>query len=213
MRDRALKIVAALMVVVFPLSMTAADMNAAFLHASGAVTLNGARVPESTTVFAGDEIQTSKDAAVSLTLKGSSVLLPPQSAAVYQADAIELRAGTVVVNTTQGMAARTPTVTVTPAAQGTAKFQVTRTADKVLIAALRGTVSVSDASGAKTVSEGSSVTVPVPEPTPQAGGGAGGAGGGLSTAALVAIGAAVAAAAAAIAVATSGTPSGSPSTP
>jgi hypothetical protein len=212
MRDRALKIVAALMVVVFPLSMTAADMNAAFLHASGVVTLNGAQAPASTTVFAGDEIRTSKDSAVSLTLKGSNVLLSPQSAAVYQADAIELGAGTVVINTTQGMAARMRSVTVTPATQGTAKFQVTRAEGKVLIAALRGPVSVSDASGAKTVNEGSSVAVPVPEPTPQAGGGAGGAGGGLSTAALVAIGAAVAAAAAVIAVTTSGEPS-SPSRP
>lgn len=204
MRDRLLKVVASLMIVAFPLSLAAADLNAAMLQASGLVILNGVHAPRSAAVFSGDKIQTYPDSAVSLTLKGTSVLLLPESVAVYRPGAIDLGAGTAVVTTEQGMSARVEKITVSPAGKSATKFQVTRAQGRILIAALRGPVAVFDGASSKTVNEGSTATVadpaaPTPPPAPPAGG--------FPPGLAVAVGVAAAAAAGGIAVAVANAPS------
>lgn len=161
------KAVCCLMLMVFPISVFATDAQAAMLFVTGSVLLNGSGAPRNSALFPGDSIKTVKDSAATLTANGSTVLVDPSSAIVYRGSAVEISYGAALVTTKKGMAAKVNRLTVTPGSEATT-YRVTRAAGRVLVAALHGSVAISDGSTKSVVNEGGSSNLPDPAP-PQTG--------------------------------------------
>jgi hypothetical protein len=191
-----------------------ADTQAAMLYASGNAMLNGAGVSRSTAIFAGDKIQTAQDATARLNVNGSTVLVPGNSSVQFNGNGIDLQSGSAVISTSKGLNAHVGEVTVAPK-NGSAKFEVSKSGENVLIAANSGSLSLTDANGTTTLEEGKTTTVKASKAgaAPAAGSSALGTIG-AKTAVAVGVGLAVAATAAAIAVTSSDSqPAVSPARP
>ncbi|MGI9103757.1 MAG: hypothetical protein ACR2IF_15060 [Terriglobales bacterium] len=176
--SRHAQIWACVMVIVFPLSAMAADMQGAILYMNNAAKVNGMMVNHSTVIFSGDKVQLTNDLPASLTMSGTVVTVAPGSTLIYRTNALELsNISGVVVSTSNGTAVRVNRVTIAPAS-GKGKFQVARAGGKVLIAAKSGAVSIFDGASTRTVAEGNSTTVADPTPADQPGAVPGASGGG-----------------------------------
>lgn len=165
------KAVCCLMLIVFPMSVLATDAPAAMLFATGSVMLNGSGAPRNTALFAGDSVKTVKDSAATLTANGSTVMVDPDSAIVFRGDGVELSYGAALVTTKKGMSAKVRNLTVAPAGSDATTYRVTRASGRVLVAALRGSVAISDGSTKAVVKEGDSTALPDPQPPQGAGAG------------------------------------------
>jgi hypothetical protein len=87
------------MAILFPLSLLAADTGSAIVHSNGGVRVTGAEVPDSTTVFAGDLLETKPGFMANLETEGSSVLIQGESVAKFQGNYLPLEHGSVSVGT------------------------------------------------------------------------------------------------------------------
>ena len=163
----------------------AAEAPRAMLYATGNVSVNGSSITRSATVLDGDVIQTKSDSAVTLANNGSSVLVPGNSSVVYSSDSVSIASGAASIKTSRGMSAHIGSMTISPAGNS-AHFRVVQNGKNVEVAALEGTLSITN--GAKSVSldAGKSMTMamnqdpatPAPPAPSQGGAGAGGGGGG-----------------------------------
>ncbi len=133
-----------LLVVVLPVLPVMAEVQAAILHAHGYATLNGKAIPESSAVFSGDRIQTTDKSAVTLSTKGTSVVLGAGTLVLYGGERVDIEMGNAVIATTKGMSIRAGELTITPAQGGSAKYQVARTNKTVQVTALEGSVAIND---------------------------------------------------------------------
>ncbi len=179
-----------MLAVILPAATMSAETHAAMMYATNAVMLNGIGAERSSAVFAGDSIQTPANGAVRLTAEGSTVMVGPLTTLVYEGDALRLGSGSTMVTTDKGMKTQVQRLLIAPAAQARTSYRVVRGGGQVMVAALHGSVNISDGSSSKTVAEGNTTSVPDPGPAPQAGatpGTSGGSGGGVSgkTAAIV----------------------------
>ncbi|MGB8885299.1 MAG: hypothetical protein WCC87_01175 [Candidatus Korobacteraceae bacterium] len=132
-----------LLVVVCSTAMLTAQTSGAMLYATGNVTLNGAAVSDSSSIFAGDRLVTADSSIVSVNRSGSSVVVSPNSTVQYDKSAVEVLQGTAHVSTINGMSAEVGQVTVAPQDQS-AKFDVVRTDNQVTVTSREGTVTVDD---------------------------------------------------------------------
>lgn len=158
------KILACMLAVILPAAAMSAETHAAMLYASNTVMLNGVGAERSSAVFAGDRIQTPANGAVRLTAEGSTVMVGPSTALVYEGDAVRLGSGSTMVTTDKGMKTRVQRLQIAPAAPARTSYRVVRGEGQVLVAALHGSVKISDGSSSKTVAEGNTTSVPDPEP-------------------------------------------------
>ncbi|MGH9521613.1 MAG: hypothetical protein ACRD3E_03660 [Terriglobales bacterium] len=102
---------------------------------------------------------------MTISLKGTSILVPKNSNLSFAGDAVQLGAQTAVaVNTTAGMAAQVEDVMISPAKNGTAQYQVARYNGQVFVAAKQGTVLLASAAGTREILAGTSASVPDPAP-------------------------------------------------
>jgi hypothetical protein len=147
-----------LLLFVFPVSPIMAEVQAAMLHAHGSVTLNGKAVPNSNAVFSGDRILTTESSAATIVRKGTSVVLGAGTSVMYGGDRVEIDWGSAVVVTANGLSARAGEPTVTPASGVSAKYQVVRTGGTVQVAAVEGSVAVSDGKKMVLVKAGDTAT-------------------------------------------------------
>ncbi|MBZ5567087.1 MAG: hypothetical protein LAN64_04465 [Acidobacteriia bacterium] len=169
MTDRLLgRVLALMLAALLPAATMSAETHPAMLYATNAVTLNGVGAANSSAVFSGDTIQTPADSAVTLTAQGSTVLVGPSSLLVYQGDAVRLSSGSTMVTTENSMKTQIQKLVVTPASEGRSSYRVVRGSGKVMIAALRGSVKLTDGSSEKLIAEGNATTIADPEPLPQA---------------------------------------------
>ncbi|HEX9121526.1 MAG TPA: hypothetical protein VF840_13385 [Terriglobales bacterium] len=157
-----------------------AETHAAMLYATNTVMLNGVGAERSSAVFAGDSIQTPANGAVRLTAEGSTVMVGPSTTLVYEGDAVRLGSGSTMVTTDKGMKTQVQRLQIAPAAQARTSYRVVRGGGQVMVAALHGSVKISDGSSSKTVAEGNTTSVPDPEPAPQGGAAPAVGGGGIS---------------------------------
>ena len=162
------KILAGMLAVILPAATMSAETHAAMLYATNTVMLNGVGAGRSSAVFAGDSIQTPANGAVRLTAEGSTVMVGPSTTLVYEGDAVRLGSGTTMVTTEKSMKTQIQKLLVTPASEGRSSYRVDRANGKVLIAALRGSVKISDGSSEKLIAEGNATTIADPDPPPQA---------------------------------------------
>ena len=146
---------------VFSLSCAEAFASAAagMLRSNGGVSVNGSPVNPVTTVFAGDRIETAPQAAASLTMNGSSLLLDPNSSLTFTGDEMSFYCGGGTVQSSQGLEARFGRIEVKPT-KGNARFQVQQSGEMLKVSALDGNLTVSDGAKTMNLAPGSSTSLP-----------------------------------------------------
>jgi len=117
------------------------------VQAQGAVRVNGANVPSSTTIFAGDKVETLADSTATISAQGTVIRLEPNSSAIFSDKALDLGCGSVLVSTSMGAVVRVAGISITPASQGTTKFRVSQGTGVLKISVEEGSAVVDD--GAK----------------------------------------------------------------
>lgn len=141
-------------------AMLAAQTGGAMLYANGTVNVNGQLAGNSSSVFAGDRIDVTASSAGSINRTGSSVVISPNSSIEYEPSSIDVIDGTARISTNKGMTASAGTVSVSPK-DATAKFDVVRTNDKVVVVSREGALTVTDGTRTMLVQPGSSTELAV----------------------------------------------------
>ena len=137
------KIVALLLVVVCPSAVLMAERPSAMLITSGTVRLNGTVLPQSSSIFTGDVVDTAADSVGSLSRSGSSVVVDPDSSIRYQDDGVSVLKGMARVQTSKGMAAHAGPISVIPVTNN-ALFEVRTDGKTALIASREGALTLTD---------------------------------------------------------------------
>ena len=137
------KIVALLLVLVCPSAVLMAERPSAMLITSGSVRLNGTVLPQSTSIFTGDVIDTAADSVGSLSRSGSSVAVDPDSSIRYQDDGISVLRGMARVQTFKAMAAHAGPISVIPVTND-ALFDVRIDGKTALIASREGALTLTN---------------------------------------------------------------------
>jgi hypothetical protein len=148
-----------LMIALFPATLMAADANAAaMLYAKGEAWVNGASVPSSSAIFAGDLVQTKPDAIVNINATGSNVMILSDSLVKFEGNAVSIEHGSVRVATSRGMATRVGEVTVSPASANWTEFEVTDVNGSVQVMARKGDVNINDGQETTSLAQGQQTT-------------------------------------------------------
>jgi hypothetical protein len=154
------------MVVLCPLSLTAADTGSAILHSQGGVWVNGFEVAGTTAVFPGDFLETKPGFIANLDAEGSSVLIQPESIVKFEGTFLSLEHGSVSVGTSTAMSVHVNCIQVEPVSNERTQYDVANLNGTVQVAAHKNDVNItrggalrkasaqSDASQAATVHEG-----------------------------------------------------------
>ena len=150
--------VSSVLIVLFPVSLFAADTPSAMLYSHGPVLLNGNGVARSSAVFFGDLVQTNPDSAVNITATGSSVMVLNDSLVQYEGTRIKVEHGGVKVSTSKLLGARAGLITVDPASNVLTEFEVRDVDGSVRIAAEKGDLRISDPKGTTTLAQGQQTT-------------------------------------------------------
>ena len=153
-----LKILSSLLVLILPGALFAADRPAAMLYSHGTALLNGHSIARSSAIFFGDQVQTNADSAANINASGSIVLVLNDSLVEYQDDAVQLEHGGISVSTSKLLATRAGDITVFPAASVWTEFEVRDVDGRVLIAARKGDLTISDETGTTTLAQGEQTT-------------------------------------------------------
>ena len=158
------------MVVLFPLSLLAADTGGAIVHSKGGVFVNGAEVADSSAVFPGDLLETKPGFVANLDAEGSSVLIQGESLVKFQENSLILEHGSVSVGTSTSMSVIMNCMKVEPLSNERTQYDVADISRAVKVSAgkndvkitqavtLRKTTAPSSSSQAAIVHEGQQVT-------------------------------------------------------
>lgn len=151
-------------VLLFPLSLLAADTGSAVVRSNGGVWVNGAEVANSTTVFPGDLLETKPGFVANLDAEGSSVLIQAETIVKFQGNFLDLEHGSVSVGTSTLMSVHVNCIRVEPLSNDRTQYDVADVSGKVEVAAHKNDVNITQSGGLhKTSSENSSsqsATVP-----------------------------------------------------
>ncbi len=151
--------VSCVLMVLFPLSLFAADSNAAMLYTNGPAWINGTHVPRPTlAIFSGDLLQTRSDSLANINQPGSTVRVLGDSLVQFQGTSVRIDHGSVMVSTSKSMATTAGDLKVTPASENWTEFSVTDTDGTVRIAARKGDVTISDGKQTVTLAQGQETT-------------------------------------------------------
>jgi len=142
----------------FPISLLADEPKAAMLYARGDIWVNGAAIPRSTAIFAGDLIQTKANSAANINLPGANATVLPDSLVKFAGKTIELEHGGLTLLTANQMTAEIGDVKVQPASTDWSEFWVGDVDGNVTIMARKGDLTVTDETGTSTLSAGQETT-------------------------------------------------------
>lgn len=158
MAEKRVRILALAMAVLLSANLTFAESRAALAVASGMAALNGTALSHSTTIFVGDQLETSTNSAVTISLNGTTVLIGANSRMHYFGESVALHSGSMQVSTSKGMKLQTDTVTIEPN-KTEAKFRVDRGTKTVQVAALAGELKVFNGEETRVLEPGTTVTL------------------------------------------------------
>jgi hypothetical protein len=148
-------VVSCVLVILFPLSMFAADSNAAMLYTNGAAWVNGAHVPRSSSsIFQGDLLQTRSDSIANINQPGSTITVLADSLVTFHGDSLDIEHGGVTVSTSRGVSTTAGDIKVAPVNNNWTEFNVVDVDGTVRIAARKGDVSISDGKSTYTLAQG-----------------------------------------------------------
>ena len=140
------------MVVLCPLSLTAADTGSAIVHGKGGVWVNGSEVVDSTAIFPGDLLQTKPGFVASLDAEGSSVLIQPESVIKFQGTFLSLEHGGVSVGTSTSMSVHVNCIKVEPVSNERTQYDVADVSGTVRVAARKNDVNITQGSALRNAS-------------------------------------------------------------
>jgi hypothetical protein len=170
----ATKILSIMLILLTPAAMLMAETSNTVLYASGNVTLNGTEVDRSASVTTGDKIETAGATATTVNQDGSKVTVNPYSAIRYESEGVSVVRGTAAISTSDGLAAHAAQITVAPKDK-TAKYEIARMDNKVLITSQAGALMITEAGKTTELEAGASSSrtaeptpTPAPAPAPQA---------------------------------------------
>src|SRR5579862_4507660 len=124
------------LLILFPVSLFAADTNAAMLYTNGAAWINGTHVPRSSSaIFFGDLLQTRSDSVANINQPGSTITIMADSLVKFQGTSVDIEHGGVLVSTSRAVATTAGDVKVTPASNAWTEFNVTDVDGTVRISA------------------------------------------------------------------------------
>ncbi len=139
------KATALLLLVCFP-TMVLARPAQASVQAQGTVTVNGSAISNSTTIFAGDKIQTAAASTATISAQGTMVQMSPNSSAIFNDNKLDLGCGSALVTTSTGEVVRVSGITITPAGQGATRFRVSQGDGTLKVTVEQGSAVVDDGS-------------------------------------------------------------------
>lgn len=152
-------LVSGVLIVLFPVSLFAADSNAAMLYTNGAAWINGAHVPRSSSaVFSGDLVQTRSDSVANINEPGSTILVLSDSLVQFDAMSMRVEHGGVTVSTSKGVATTAGDVKIYPASNTWTEFNVVDVDGTVKIVARKGDLMISDGKETVTLAQGQETT-------------------------------------------------------
>jgi hypothetical protein len=146
------------MLAITPASLMATDEAGAMVYCKGTVWLNGAPLPDSSAILAGDLVQTTKDSVATITASGSSVIVQPESVVKFATNAISLEQGNISVASSSGLVTSAGIATVTPASSVWTEYEVTDMNGIIEVLARKGNLEVSCGKETATLSDGMQVT-------------------------------------------------------
>src|SRR5882762_293044 len=94
------------MMIISPVSLCTQEPEAAILHDSGGVFLNGALAPASSAVFPNDVLQTQSQSEATLDINGTTVTIKSDTVLEFKGNELDLDHGTLLVSTARGMKVR-----------------------------------------------------------------------------------------------------------
>ena len=153
-----LELLSCMLVIIFPAASFAAEQPAAMLYSHGTALLNGNNIARSSAIFTGDLVQTNPDSVANINAVGSSVLVLNDSLVEYEEGGLKLEHGGVTVSTSKLLRTRAGDVTVSPIASRWTEFEVRDVDGTVKIAARKGDLTISDATGSTTLAQGQETT-------------------------------------------------------
>jgi hypothetical protein len=131
------------LVVLCPLSLTAADTGSAVLHSEGGgVWVNGFEIAGTTVVFPGDVLETKAGAVANLDAEGSAVLIQPESVVKFQGTFLGLEHGSVSVGTSTAMSVHVNCIKVEPISNERTQYDVGDVNGTVQVAAHKNDVNI-----------------------------------------------------------------------
>ncbi|MDP9161074.1 MAG: hypothetical protein M3O09_12715 [Acidobacteriota bacterium] len=141
------RVISAVMLLVLPSSLIGETTDNAMLKATGSVTINGSAIPQSSTIFVGDKIETQKQSTAMIFNAGMSVQLPSDSSVVYKENDVELMQGSALITTKKVTGGHLANLSISPVSSGATKFALVKQPGVETIAAIEGPVRVTDGRG------------------------------------------------------------------
>ena len=161
MSENLLRITACLLLLSFPASPSA-TMAQGTLQSQGSVMVNGKQIGGATSLFAGDRIQTGSDGLATITAQGVMVQMDPNTSAILNNQMLSIGCGGVLLTTVTGTFVQIGKVSVTPAASGTTKVQVSQGNGQLKITAKENWSVVHDGTNSTTLAPRQSLTLDRP---------------------------------------------------
>jgi len=149
-------VMCAVLLVILGVSALSAQTGGAMLYSNGTVKVNGHDAGNATSLLNGDRVDVSASSAGSINRNGSSIVVSPNSSVQYAPSSVEILQGSARVSTNKGMSVKVNDVLVSPQSTA-AKFEVTKSGDKVLVVSREGAVTVKDGTQTKVIQAGSSL--------------------------------------------------------
>jgi hypothetical protein len=146
-----------MLILLFPLSLMAADTGSAIVRGSGGISVNGIEVADSIAIFPGDFLETKPGFIANLDAEGSSVLIQGESYVKFQGNYLVLEHGSVSVGTSTEFSVHIKCMRVDPLSHDRTQFDVTDVNGTVQVAAHKNDVRIQKTGTArKPTSQGSS---------------------------------------------------------
>jgi len=149
------KLASCVLTVVFPLSLFAADSNAAMVYTHGPAWVNGVHIPRpSSAIFSGDLLQTRSDSVANINEPGSSITVLADSLVRFEPSAVTIEHGSVTIATSKGVGTTAGDVKIMPASTAWTEFHVVDVDGTVKISARKGDLTVNDGKETFTLAQG-----------------------------------------------------------
>jgi len=138
------KLLSWVMVVLFPLSLQAADSASAIVHGTGGVFVNGTEVGDAIAIFPGDALETKPGFVANLDTEGSSVLIQPESVIKFEHNFLNLEHGSVSVGTSTALSVHVNCIKVEPVSPDRTQYDVADTSGTVHVSAHKNDVNITE---------------------------------------------------------------------
>lgn len=148
---------AACLAVVLPVAFASAEGGSFIASGAGPVSINGKLMQGTQAIFAGDQISTAGGASAALTMPGATVNLAESTAVVFEEGIIRVNSGTARILSRE-MSATYNEVIVRPISKDGSQYLVGKVRGRDAIAALHGSVMVSDGTNTVVIHEGHALT-------------------------------------------------------